>query len=144
MRASATSRNSPSKHVVGAAGGTVVHDLEADAARGEVGVERLAWQALALARAQQHDLGAERDQRLEISDRQRVHIGRPPVLDDRVARDDHAACDGPTLQSDLAIGAGHDRIRLVRILAGELHGAAGQYSQSPRPTAAMMTADEDP
>jgi hypothetical protein len=75
--------------VVGAARRTRIHDVDPDARLRERGGEPRVREALALASAQQHELGSARKQRLEVRRRERLEAVDLPGHDLALRGDQH-------------------------------------------------------
>ena len=99
------------QHVEGAARRAELHHLEPDTTPGKLAAH-LRWsEALRGTGAEQHELRDEREDRLEVSGRERIESGRRPVGDEPLGGHQAAALHALLADAQLGVGVTADQVR---------------------------------
>jgi len=89
-----------------------MHDLQPDAPSGKFAAHLRRGEALCRTGAEQHQLGSEREDRLEVSGRELIEGGRRPVGDEPIGGHEAAAPHALLADAQLGVGVAADEVRL--------------------------------
>ena len=89
-----------------------MHDLQPDAPSGKFAAHLRRGEALCRTGAEQHQLGSEREHRLEVSGRELIEGGRRPVGDEPIDGHEAAASHALLADAQLGVGVAADEVRL--------------------------------